>query len=45
MHIVHQAADFLRAATHLSLFGFDMVVQNKTGMPGMFNIALSQCAV
>ncbi|KAK9822125.1 hypothetical protein WJX74_009476 [Apatococcus lobatus] len=31
MHLVHQAVDFLRSATHLSLFGFDMVVQNNTG--------------
>lgn len=35
MHTVHQAADFLRSATHLSLFGFDMVVRNGTGTSGM----------
>ena len=32
MHVVQQAADFLRSATHLSLFGFDIVVQSTTGI-------------
>ncbi|KAK9863665.1 hypothetical protein WJX84_003088 [Apatococcus fuscideae] len=29
--LAQQAADFLRSATHLSLFGFDMVIQNVSG--------------
>lgn len=34
MHLAQQAADFLRSASHLSLFGFDMVIENGTGESG-----------